>query len=247
MEQKKQEALLIGAIAGASPLIVNLVNVDAGLIFDSFEWKIFMGYLIKAIVLMFLGTFLVYVNSEIDKWKAFQIGIMAPAVIISAINANTLAGTQEALTVAQKQIQELTQSNTETDIQGSNSSTNNQVGFKSFFIISQAYAQQETNLRKGLHREPGTFQQIWYGVTGNISNPWFVIVGSHETEKVAESQVKKLSELGYEARVYPPFRGSEYYGVVIGSYLKLYEAKRLKQQALKDGLPKDTYLWKYKP
>jgi hypothetical protein len=59
--------------------------------------------------------------------------------------------------------------------------------------------------------------------------------------------VERLKGKGYEAIVYPPYRSNPYYGVMIGSWLTLKEANALKSQAIKDGLPKDTYLWKYRP
>jgi hypothetical protein len=45
--------------------------------------------------------------------------------------------------------------------------------------------------------------------------------------------------------VYVPLSETKYYAVVIGSYLSLSEARSLKREAIKDGLPPDTYLWRY--
>ena len=79
-----------------------------------------------------------------------------------------------------------------------------------------------------------------------MNNRWFVIAGSHKSEQSALNQVQELKIKGYDAELYNPYSDSEYFGVVIGSYLSLDEAKKLKAKAVKDGLPKDIYLWKWR-
>lgn len=73
-----------------------------------------------------------------------------------------------------------------------------------------------------------------------------MIAGSFVSEANADRQAGYLRQSkGYDARVYRPLDGGGYYAVIIGSYLSLKEAQTLKEQALRDGLPMDTYLWKY--
>jgi phosphoglycerol transferase MdoB-like AlkP superfamily enzyme len=91
-----KEPLLIGALAGVTPLLVNIVNTEADTLVSQFNIEIIMGYVIQAIVLMILGAFLVYVNSEDNKWKAFQIGVMAPALVVGLLNAHKLDGNPPA-------------------------------------------------------------------------------------------------------------------------------------------------------
>ena len=111
-------------------------------------------------------------------------------------------------------------------------------------FASPAYAQDKTQIPKvTLKEKPGAFSRFLWGVTGNLDNSWFVIVGSHKDKKDAQKQVDELKAKGYAAEVFKP-TNSKYYGVVIGSWLKKEQAQALSEKALKDGLPKDTYLWK---
>jgi len=240
---------MIGAVAGASPLLVDLINIDAGYLND-LNPMVFFGILIKAAGLMFLGGFLVYVNSETDKWKAFQIGIMAPAVIIGAMNANNLKETKADLRFVQDQLQDRRTQDQNDDNGSAMLFPGDEVNEKRHFffsLTSSAYAQSNEGLQKGIHKKQDSLQKFLSGITGKTSNSWFVMAGSHKKEKEAKEQAKDLSNKGYDVRVYPPFGGSKYFGVAIGSNLNKDEAIKLKKQARKDGLSKDTYLWKFQP
>ena len=245
MTYEEKRAVLVGAAAGATPVLVNLIDIDAALIIDSFQMKIAIGYLIKTIGLMILGGFFVFINQEIDIKKAFQLGIMAPAVVIGMLNANNLSEANDQIEVLDEQL------NIKSKVIGIRPEGISYLPIEGdyppskplFSLISLAYA----NDLIGEHGEPSTTKLIWYGVTGNISNGWFVIVGSHKTENSAKKQADNLKLKGYDARVYPPFGGNEYYGVMIGAYVSLETAKDLKASAIKDGLPSDTYLWKWRP
>ncbi len=232
-----KEPLLIGALAGVTPLLVNIVNTEADTLVSQFNIEIIMGYVIQAVVLMILGAFLVYVNSEDNKWKAFQIGVMAPALVVGLLNAHKLDDTLTELKESQKQILELTQPKV-TGALGDPSGSH----FKpwAFSLATDAYAGL-----KGLHRQQTTSDRIWSRLTGGAANNWFVIVGTHLTEKDAQIQAENLRKKGYDAVVYLPIGDNKYFSVIIGSYLSLDEATKLKEQAIRDGLPRNTYLWKY--
>lgn len=242
MEKKVKAACFVGAVSGIMPLLVSLVGVDAELIVDSFELDIFIGYMIKVIGLMMLGAFVVFVNSEVDLKKAFQLGLMAPAFIVGAINANNYSD-------AKNEVAQLEEELSGGSISGGNDESEGAFLFifekLNISLIANAYADDEIP-KKGIHNEPTTSSRIWYGITGNISNGWLVFVGSHKDEADADEQVKELALKGYEAVVHPPFGNNEYYGVAIGSYVTLEQARELRRVALQDGLPKDTYLWKWK-
>jgi hypothetical protein len=246
MTANEKKAIFVGALSGTMPLLVNLVDIDAAMILSEFNLTVFLGYIIKAIGLMILGGFIVFINSEVDLKKSFQLGIMAPAMIVGMLNANNL-----------------TDANTQIEVLGSQLEASRKVGMGpvpkeitndspgtvfqwKFSIISSAFAEPVGAL-KGEHTEVSMFTLLKYGITGNIQNGWFVISGSHSSETRAEKQSEELRLKGYDAKVFPPFGNSKYYGVVIGSYLTLEEAQALRLLAIKDGLPKDTYLWKWKP
>lgn len=242
MTREIKIACFIGAIAGATPLLISLISVDAELIVDNFVPKIFIGYMIKTIGLMLLGAFVVFVNSECDLKKAFQLGIMAPALVVGTLNANNFNEAKDEI------------SGLESELENQRKPAGTPINSDAilfihpeygFSIIKSAYASEE-NALIGMHNEPSTARLLWYGITGNISNGWFVIVGSHKNELDAENQAKQFQNKGYDARVYPPFGNNEYFGVVIGAYLPINIARELRDKAVNDGLPKDSYLWKWK-
>ena len=84
MDKKLRTAMITGALAGTLPILINLINADASTIFEKFDFIVFLGYCLKVILLMGLGAFLVRVNEETDIKKAFQLGIMAPAIVVGA-------------------------------------------------------------------------------------------------------------------------------------------------------------------
>jgi hypothetical protein len=245
MTKERKTALIVGAISGGAPLVVNLVGVDAALIIENFHFKIFIGYLIKAAGLMILGGLIVFINSEEDLKKAFQLGIMAPAIVIGALNANNLNDAKNEMHTLQQELE--APANNAFLLPDPTSEAHGGTIISS--LIGIAYAKDKTPVeaKKGEHNKPSNLRLIWYGISGNISNGWFVIVGSHKDEAAAERQVEKLKAKGYDARVYPPFGSNQNYGVIIGAYMTLEDARKLKEAAIKNGLPNDTYLWKWRP
>lgn len=239
MKYTPQSAVFVGALAGAIPVLINLLTVDLNTILKDIDWITFGGYALRVAFLMFLGGFLVYVNSEVDKKKALQLGIMAPAIFIGYINGVALDDAKEQLNYAEKQLRHSKRNASIHEMPETFVFAN-----QWFSLISSAHAEQ--TIPKGLHREPGVWNKIWYGLTGHMGNSWFIIVGSHIRESDAKNQASALREKGYSVKIFEPQNGSQYYGVMIGSYVTLQEAQAIRARAIKEGLPKDTYLWKYK-
>lgn len=229
-----KNCLIVGGIGGALPLIINLINVDASTMFKNFDALVFLGYTVRVTILILLGALFVWINSESDVKRAFQLGIMAPAVVVGYINATDVQTKQVELEIAKEQLEKARPTDNTQNI-GQLSSTN--------FFISSAHADNKS-VPKGIHKKPSTFGKIWYGLTGSSANEWFVIAGSHRNKQAAKLQVQTLERQGYDTEVYPRFGDNDYYGVLIGSYITLKEAKALRKKAIKDGLPKDTYVWK---
>ncbi|MBU0944404.1 MAG: hypothetical protein KJ804_11330 [Proteobacteria bacterium] len=148
MDKKLRTAMFTGALAGTLPILISLMNADASTIFKQFDVIVFLGYCLKVILLMGLGAFLVRVNEETDLKKAFQLGIMAPAIVVGFLNANALSDMRKQLENAQQQLR-LQQSAEKT----------NPMGFLfgpqhntiSLSIVSVAHAQSVHP--KGLHRD----------------------------------------------------------------------------------------------
>jgi cell division protein FtsN len=94
------------------------------------------------------------------------------------------------------------------------------------------------------------FSRFFRGALGtklktSENEAYFVIVGSHKNREDAEKQVEKLSKINYKASVYNPYGFSKYYAVVIASNVTKDEAIRIKEKAIEDGLPPDSYVWTY--
>lgn len=225
------KAILIGVATGILPLALNLLNIPPKNMFSDFDTATFLGNIVQVLILMFLGGFFVYIHKEKQPFKAFQLAIAAPAIVVSTMNG-------QALNRSETELRELS---APTEI----ISTPSEPGAFLDLFISSAHAQGESIEHKYL-KEASYIDRFWYGISGNLDSPWFVIAGSHITEEKANSQVQELQQKGYDAKVYDRFGGSKYYGVMIGSYLTIAEAKQLRAKAIEDGLPKDTYLWKWK-
>jgi hypothetical protein len=230
----------VGAMAGITPLLVSLISVDVELLMDGFVPAIVIGYLIKAIGLMALGAFVVFVNSECDYKKAFQLGLMAPALVVGTINANNFNEAKQEIINLESELGNSTADMIQPEIEATSFFRN--IGFS---LISSAYAGGENTLI-GKHDRPTTANLIWYGISGKVSNAWFVIVNSYEEKTEAQRYAGRLKERGYNARVVPDQKSKDNYVVTIGSYLSLKEAKVLQKKAIHDGLSRHPYLWKWK-
>ncbi len=191
---------------------------------------------------MLLGALWVWVNRETDIRKALQIGIMAPAIIVSYMNGVEVNSSKKMLNLANQELQ-FQQTQHESPDQGQ--SIPSSAG-STFWILPVAFAAEETQ-EKGIHNKVSPLSKLLFGLTGTAKNGWFVIAGSHMTEVAAQRQAQQLARQGYAAKVFQPFGDSKFYGVMIGSWLTLSEAQQLRQQALADGLPSDTYIWNYAP
>jgi hypothetical protein len=242
MAREIKIACCVGALAGITPLLVSLISVDAELIANGFDRMIIIGYLIKVAGMMALGAFVVFVNSESDFKKAFQLGLMAPALIVGTINASNLSD-------AKRDLETLGE-----DLEGSASTSpaeHHDVTYMfqdrgfGFSLISSAYAESTNNLI-GKHYKPTMASKVWYGISGSMPDGWFVIVGLHKQQRDADGQAQELRNRGYDARVIPSLEDSDNYGVAIGSHLTLNKARELKRQAIEDGLSDNTYLSKWK-
>jgi len=77
----------IGGLGAITPIIMNLAQVDHQ-IFQPQNFDVFslIGYLIKVTVMFFAGGLVVILNKEHSFVKAFQLGIIAPALLTSYTN-----------------------------------------------------------------------------------------------------------------------------------------------------------------
>ncbi|GAC26670.1 hypothetical protein GMES_4404 [Paraglaciecola mesophila KMM 241] len=253
MCKEEKVAVIVGAVAAIAPLAVEFVSLDAAEItnrvVDSSEHAI--GYCIKVFGLMFVGGFVVWINKEKLISKAFQLGVMAPAIILGMVTTSSLENAKEEIEVLSEQLAN------QPDVRAN--VIPNGVGYVlppeqrdrtffslSFFSQAHAITELESEPVIGQHNTPSLIQRLWYGATGKINKGWFVIVGSHTNDASATAQANSLIDKGFNAKVYEPFGVSKYFGVMIASYVSLETAREIKEEAIVKGLPEDIYIWKWK-
>ncbi|MBI4420626.1 MAG: carboxypeptidase-like regulatory domain-containing protein [Gemmatimonadetes bacterium] len=93
----KRKALL-GGIGALTPLILNLLVVDIATVLSGLEPLVVVGYAIRVGVLFFVGALWASLHkTETDPKKLFQLGIVAPAMIVGVINGlNARPGSGES-------------------------------------------------------------------------------------------------------------------------------------------------------
>lgn len=219
----------LGALGGISPIIISLLVVDIVQLFNETGLMDGIGLAIRFLVLIFIGGLVGYLhNKEEEPFKLFQLGIAAPALLTTAINGNSIAN--------QTLLKE-------------HSAASEPVYH---FFIKSAHAADTNYKNLSAFKEPkvSNTQLFLRGLIGtNIfsdDEDYFVIIGSHTKIQNAKKQVQAVQKKKFNAKVYKPTDGSKYYSVAIGANLDLKEAEKLQMQAIKNGLPKDTYLWKRK-
>lgn len=240
MDYAKREsrwpAVLAGGIGGATPTAVVILALEPEKLILLASLPILTAYLIKIGGFFIFSALWVYFHEEMNKWKAFQLGLLVPAVFLGGaaqINLNEHVRVYEE---SQKQLQKL-QSGESTDVRPQEG---NESSFT--FFIESAYA--EASASRGEHRTAGVFAKFWYGLSGNLTNGWFVVVGSHKQELEAKKQAEELRDGGWDVRIGEPDDWNGYHAVLIGSYLPKESAMSIRALAVSEGLPKDTFLWK---
>ncbi|WDE03404.1 hypothetical protein SG34_018635 [Thalassomonas viridans] len=227
--------IALGAIGGITPYLVTLLSIDFKTAVASYEVLDWIGLLVRCIVLIFLGAFVAYLHkTENEPFKVFQLGLAAPALLATFINGGV--GNNETLPISAMN------------------------GQHSFAIFSKAYAgeppkdnngkKQYQNERMLKNAEVSGWSRFLRGLAGtklqtSQQNSYFVIVGSHDTYKQAKAQTIRLAKKNYKAKVYNPHGFSKHYAVAIASHISKKAAIKLRDKAIADGLPANSYIWSY--
>ena len=86
----KWQRLLWGGLGGISPVLLMLVTKDIQNWMNSFTYLSLIGFIIRALALFIVGAMLSSLQNEKSKLKAFQLGIVAPAMLTTFINGTKL-------------------------------------------------------------------------------------------------------------------------------------------------------------
>lgn len=230
--------IIIGGIGGIAPLIISLLVVDLNSLISDLAMMDAIGLTVRCLVLIFVGAMVGYLhNSEHEPFKVFQLGIAAPALLTTAINGYSVIGPAATLK----------------EIKGTAYYSESVDRFALSFI-SSAHAEEPQLRGKFINRNAfkqakiSNVERFMRGLIGkrvsSKGDDWFVITGSHKNYEQALSQIQKINKKKFAGKVYRPNFDSGYFAVAIGANLSLDEAQRLKEKAIRKGLPKDTYLWR---
>ena len=230
--------IIIGGIGGIAPLIISLLVVDLTSLLSDLAMMDAIGLAVRCLVLIFIGAMVGYLhNNEHEPFKVFQLGIAAPALLTTAINGYSVVGPAATL----KEIK-------------TSSYQSESVDRLSFSIIPAAHAEevkfQKRFVNHDAFKQPKVtnVERFMRGLIGKRINStgddWYVITGSHRDYERALGQIQEINKKKFAGKVYQPNVGSDYFAVAIGANLSLAEAQKLKDNAIKKGLPKDTYIWR---
>jgi hypothetical protein len=220
----KKELLLIGGVGGLAPIIVVLLGINASEYFSDFEWSVFVGWMVRAALLFVLGALFVYLNDESDKKKAFQLGVVAPALIQGYLTAADLRDVRDA-----------GRADGATTSEQAEGTPN---GATEFFIGS-AYA-SDPNRKDGTGSQ--FFPGFWRGLTGS-STYSFAIVATLPTRESALDEARRYQK--FEApctpRVY--HLGDNQYVVQLGGNLLTTQAQQCVNAARISNLSPDAFVF----
>ncbi len=212
------ERILIGGIGAIAPVLLSLMVIDLKTLLLSLTAVTVISYLLRAIVLFAVGALVAWLHkSERDQFKLFQLGMAAPALVLTGLNGSNVSLPESP-------------------------SAANQA---SWSIISPAYAQMRPDIKMFSYPRESPAQQAYRGFLGKVSpNLYFVVAGSHQSRNAAETQARELRSRGLSASVYAGFADDENYQVVIGEQLTLPEAQEVQQHAASaQGI--ETHLWTF--
>lgn len=87
------ERWLYGGAGSVAPQAIIGITVDFSSVFATFTPAAFIGWLIRALLLIAIGGFVSFLHrKETDPWRAFLIGLSAPALLSTLIAATSHQG-----------------------------------------------------------------------------------------------------------------------------------------------------------
>jgi hypothetical protein len=87
------ERWLYGGAGSVAPQAITGITVDFASVFATFTPVAFIGWLIRALLLIAIGGFVSFLHrKETDPWRAFLIGLSAPALLSTLIAATSHQG-----------------------------------------------------------------------------------------------------------------------------------------------------------
>ena len=96
--------LVVGGVGGLTPIVVSIYLADGKVIghylqtLNSGGWVELFGYIIRAFFLFCVGAGYIFLQrKENDLWKIFQLGIVAPSLLMGTVQSNEIKINREML------------------------------------------------------------------------------------------------------------------------------------------------------
>lgn len=216
-----RQSVLPGAVGGIALYLITLLSPDAPSVASGSELRAWISLAVCGLVLIVLGLRVARRSGTASPpFNRVRPGLAAAALLAVLLNGS--AGNGQPLAPY------------------------------SISLIASAHAGDDVHyINAGLLREPrisgfARFLRVALGTHGETAEnaAWFVIVGAHQSRQHAETQAQGLEKQHYEAHVYRPRGGAAHYAVVIASHVSQQEAQTIRDQAVRDGLPQDSYVWR---
>jgi hypothetical protein len=214
-----KERFIIGGVGGLAPVLVFAVDGSLQKSLDGSYSLIAIGFLARVVIMFLIGGFVVFLYPEVKlRYKVFQLGLSAPAMIAGLMSAST-SSAGPALTQNVSRVEFTT------------------------VVYAQALASNTTDLKHFTLPAPGALSQFIRGLTSYQAQPanvWFVIAGAYTSPDEARAYASQINSTnpGFHADVYAPYPNYLYYSVVIGAQQTQAEATSLAAKAVAAGMTK---------
>jgi len=212
-----RQKILIGGLGALTPVVISLLAIDFETAFVGKSSAVILGYMFRVLLLFYLGGLVAYLHAdEHVPLKIFELGIVAPALIMTMINAKNVEPPVRFEKVSQVSLAD--------------------------FFIAPAYAQTEKANQAEL-QQSSFIEQFLEGLTGSVSKKryWVIVGWSRDSQgaKIIADEFNRTKPK-FRSEVYKAQNGL--YGVSIAGNLTYEAAQRIRKDALAVGFPSDTYI-----
>lgn len=223
-----KQRIMIGGLGALTPLLVSFLAVDYRNIFVGLTLVALLSYLLRIVVLFYLGGLVSYLHrEETNRVKLFELGIVAPALITGFLNGTHVQTPNDAVIMPSLM---------------ANATS----------VIGLAYAQETPEIPATFKVEQvpeprsSVMMQFWRGFTGAVeTQPWQIVVAQTTTREEADRTIQDLLKK-FPSRVfyiYLPSEHNQNYTIVLGEGAGFSTAESERRNAIAEGFPITLFLW----
>jgi hypothetical protein len=215
----EKERFIIGGVGGLAPILMFAVDGSLQKSLDGSYFLIALGFLARVVIMFLIGGFVARLYPEVKlRYKVFQLGVSAPAMIAGLMSASTgSAGPLLTQNVSRGELIPV--------------------------VYAQTTASNTSDLKHFTLPAPSPLSQFVKGLTNYQAQPtnvWFVIANAYTSLDDARAYAAQINSQfpGFRATVYAPYPNYLYYSVVIGAQQTEAEATSLAAKAVAAGITK---------